>query len=99
MKACDPSFVAQMLSRNTISVITYERGVGITQACGTGACASVVASNKLNLVEKKVMVTMSGGTLDIEICYDNNILMSGRADIVFEGQINFSGLSNEKIIK
>ena len=45
------------------------------------------------------MVTMSGGTLDIEICYDNNILMSGRADIVFEGQINFSGLNNEKIIK
>ena len=91
--------VVKVNSRNTISVITYERGVGITQACGTGACASVVASNKLNLVEKKVMVTMSGGSLDIEICNDNNILMSGRADIVFEGQINFSGLSNEKIIK
>ena len=45
------------------------------------------------------MVTMSGGSLDIEICNDNNILMSGRADIVFEGQINFSGLNNEKIIK
>ena len=66
--------------------------MGITKACGTGACASVVASNRLNLVEKKVMVTMSGGSLDIEICNDNNILMVGKADIVFEGKIDFSGL-------
>ena len=35
---------------------------------------------------------MSGGLLDIEICDDNNILMSGNAEIVFEGEINFSGL-------
>ena len=65
--------------------------MGITKACGTGACASVVASNRLNLVEK-VIVTMSGGSLDIEICNDNNILMVGKADIVFEGKIDFSGL-------
>ena len=79
------------LIENTIG-INYERGVGITKACGTGACASVVASNRLNLVEKKVIVTMSGGSLDIEICNDNNILMVGKADIVFEGKIDFSGL-------
>ncbi len=84
--------VVKVNSKNDISVITYERGVGITQACGTGACASVVASNKLNLVEKKVIVTMSGGSLEIEICQDNNILMIGKADIVFEGKIEFSGL-------
>ena len=84
--------VVKVESRNTIGIITYERGVGITKACGTGACASVVASNRLNLVEKKVIVTMSGGSLDIEICNDNNILMVGKADIVFEGKIDFSGL-------
>ena len=84
--------VVKINSKNDISVITYERGVGVTQACGTGACASVVASNKLNLVEKKVIVTMSGGLLEIEICHDKNILMIGKADIVFEGKIDFSGL-------
>ena len=45
--------VVKVTSKNTISILTYERGVGLTKACGTAACASVVASNKLNLVEKK----------------------------------------------
>jgi len=40
------------------------------------------------------MVTTSGGLLDIEICDDNNILMAGNAEIVFEGEINFSGLQS-----
>ena len=86
--------IVKVNSREAISIITNERGVGITQACGTGACASVVASNKLNFVEKKVMVTTHGGLLDIEICDDNNILMAGDAEIVFEGEINFSGLKS-----
>ena len=80
--------VVKVNSKNDISVITYKRGVGITQACGTGACASVVASNKLNLVEKKVIVTMSGGSLEIEICQDNNILMIGKADIVYSNSFD-----------
>ena len=84
--------VVKVNSKDAISVLTYERGVGITQACGTGACASVVASNKLNLVEKKVTVTMSGGLLEVEICHDHNILMVGKADIVFEGEIDLSRL-------
>tara|TARA_Y100000991_G_C21928182_1_gene329613 strand:- start:313 stop:1140 length:828 start_codon:yes stop_codon:yes gene_type:complete len=84
--------VVKVNSKDAISVLTYERGVGITQACGTGACASVVASNKLNLVEKKVTVTMSGGLLEVEICNDHNILMVGKADIVFEGEIDLSRL-------
>ncbi len=81
-----------MTSKNTISILTYERGVGLTKACGTAACASVVASNKLNLVEKKVIVTMSGGALEVEVCKDENILMTGEANIVFKGKIDFSSL-------
>ena len=80
-----------MTSKNTISILTYEREVGLTKACGTAACASVVASNKLNLVEKKVIVTMSGGAL-VEVCKDENILMTGEANIVFKGKIDFSSL-------
>ena len=81
-----------MTSKDAISVLTYERGVGLTKACGTAACASVVASNKLNLVEKKVIVTMSGGALEVEVCNDHNILMVGKANIVFEGKIDLSSL-------
>ena len=84
--------VVKVTSKNTISILTYERGVGLTKACGTAACASVVASNKLNLVEKKVIVTMSGGSLEVEVCKDENILMTGEANIVFKGKIDFSSL-------
>ena len=76
-------------SEKKISIITFERGVGITQACGTGACASVIAAYKQNFVEKKVIVEMKGGILEVEISEDNNILMTGSAERVFDGILNF----------
>ncbi len=80
--------VVKINSKEMISIITFERGVGITEACGTGACASVIAANKQNFVEKKVVVEMKGGILEVEISEDNNILMTGDAKRVFDGTLN-----------
>ena len=76
----------QRVSRNEIKVRTWERGAGETLACGTGACASVVAANRLGLTEGVVKVHLLGGDLEIE--HNERIIMSGPAKKVFEGKIN-----------
>jgi len=68
-----------------IRVKTWERGAGITLACGTGSCASVVAANRLGYVEEKVAVQVPGGLLKIEIV-NGEVLMEGPAEITFEGK-------------
>ena len=80
--------VVKIESKKAISVLTNERGVGLTNACGTGACASVVATSKMNLVDNKVLVKMLGGTIKVEISVNNHIFMIGEASEVFEGKIN-----------
>ena len=80
-------------SRNEIDVAVWERGCGITLACGTGACASVVASILNNYCDKKVNVNLPGGVLTIEWSgniQDTNfdVFMTGEAQYVFEGTIN-----------
>jgi diaminopimelate epimerase len=80
---------AQILSKDALRVRTWERGVGETLACGTGACASMVAANLLGKIGNKAMVHLLGGDLEIE--YINNVVfMKGTAEKVFEGQISFS---------
>lgn len=56
----------KVISKNEIEMAVFERGCGITLACGTGACASVVASVLNNLTENNVKVNLSGGTVNIE---------------------------------
>lgn len=56
----------KVLSRNEIEMRVYERGCGITLACGTGACASVVACVLNNLTERKVKVNLQGGPVFVE---------------------------------
>jgi len=66
----------------------WERGVGITEACGTGACATLVASVRRGLTGRKADVVLDGGTLHIE--WDettNHILMTGPATLAFQGTI------------
>merc|ERR1719235_2882963 len=53
-------------SRSRVSVVVWERGAGWTRACGTGACASVVAASRLGLTDRKCTVRLPGGELDIE---------------------------------
>lgn len=77
----------QVISRKKLRVRTWERGVGETLACGTGACASAVAANLLGKTENKVTVHLLGGDLKIEYTNDT-VFMKGPAEKVFEGRIN-----------
>lgn len=79
----------QIIDRNTIKMRVWERGSGETLACGTGACASVVACVLNNLTDNKVTVKLLGG--DLEIKYDtdeNTVYMTGPARIAFTGNID-----------
>lgn len=68
----------------------WERGAGLTQACGSGACAAAAAAYRRKLSNRKVKVTLPGGDLWIEYLPDNHVLMSGPATKVFEGDIDLS---------
>ena len=78
----------QVISPDEINLRVYERGVGETQACGTGACAAVVAGIKQGWLAPKVTAHLRGGDLHIEWQGEGlPILMTGPAEKVFEGQI------------
>ena len=78
----------QVLNSGEINLRVYERGVGETQACGTGACAAVVAGIKQGWLSSKVTVHALGGDLHIEWQGEgSSIFMTGPAEKVFEGQI------------
>ena len=74
-----------------IRVRVWERGSGITMACGTGACATAVAACKQGKAGRKSRIIMDGGTLEIEWREaDNHVYLSGPAEFVFEGEIELS---------
>ena len=69
-------------------VRVWERGSGITQACGTGACATAVAAAKTGMAGRTSTIIMDGGTLSIEWSEaDNHVYMTGPATFVFDGEI------------
>jgi len=76
----------EVLNKNVLNVRVWERGCGETLACGTGACASAVASNLLKKVGKEVEVKLKGGKLKVKV--DDEILMRGPAVKAFEGEVN-----------
>jgi len=78
----------QINSRSNISLRVYERGVGETRACGTGACAAVVFGVENNLLDNKVCVSLPGGDLDINYKKESVVFMTGPAEFVYEGSIN-----------
>ena len=78
----------EIVNKNHIKMRVWERGSGETLACGTGACASVVAGIINNLIERKVIVELLGGCLEIEWNKeDNHIYLTGPAVTVFEGNL------------
>ena len=77
----------QINSTNNISLRVFERGVGETQACGTGACAAVVFGVENNLLDNKVRVSLPGGNLEISYEKGSDVLMTGPAQFVFEGSV------------
>lgn len=79
----------QVLNPHTINLRVYERGSGETLACGTGACAAAVSGMQLGLLTSPVVVNTRGGQLTIAWeGEDKPVMMTGPAEIVFEGQID-----------
>ncbi len=79
----------QVLDRSHIRLRVYERGVGETLSCGTGACAAVVTGIRRGLLDGRVQVATRGGMLDIAWAGEGAaVLMTGPAITVFEGEIN-----------
>jgi len=77
--------VVKVINDRALKIMTHERGVGVTQACGSAACASVLAAKEKKHVSDKVCVEMTGGKLNIEITNNNHVLMIGKAKKVYEG--------------
>jgi diaminopimelate epimerase len=78
----------QLLSRSAIKLRVFERDAGETLACGTGACAAVVAGIRLGWLDRSVEVHTRGGALRIDWPADDaSVLMTGPAEFVFEGEI------------
>jgi len=78
----------QVLGRHAIRLRVYERGAGETLACGTGACAAVVAGMRRGLLDSPVQVTMRGG--DLRIAWEgagSPVIMTGPAETVFSGEV------------
>ncbi len=81
----------EILSYSHANMRVWERGTGETQACGTGACAALVAGVLNKRLERKSTITLPGGNLEVEWnAKDNHVYMTGNAVLVFEGEINFN---------
>ena len=81
--------VAQILSPTHIKLRTWERGAGLTRACGTAACAATVAAVRRRKTERKVTVSLPGGDLTIEWREaDNHIYMTGAATFDYDGTLD-----------
>ncbi len=78
---------AQVIDPDTIRLKVWERGAGLTLACGSGACAALVNAYRRGLTRRRASVLVDGGTLEIEWREDGNVLMTGPVATAFEGQV------------
>jgi diaminopimelate epimerase len=85
--------VARVDNREAITLRTWERGAGLTRACGSAACAVTVSAARIGLTGRKVTVTVPGGPLVIEWRADNHIIMAGPAELEHEGTLALSPLA------
>ena len=79
---------AQIIDRETIRLRVWERGAGLTKACGSGACAALVCASRARKSERKAAMILDGGTLVIEWREsDDHVLMTGPVELEYEGEI------------
>ncbi len=83
--------IAQVNSSGSIRLRVWERGAGITQACGSAACANVVAASLRGFVNRQAEIIMDGGVLEMVWTPDNHILMTGSYALSYEGVIDIPG--------
>ena len=82
--------VAQLAGEGRLRLRVWERGAGLTLACGSGACAAAVAASRRGLIGRKADVVLDGGTLTIEWLRDGNVMMTGGIAIAFKGELDSS---------
>ncbi len=80
--------VAEVRAPGRIRLRVWERGAGITRACGSGACAAAVAASRRQLTGRKIEVELDGGVLAIEWLENGHVLMTGPVAISFTGEID-----------
>lgn len=83
---CNIEF-AQLTGTDELRTRVWERGSGITMACGTGACATAVAAAHVGLTSRESDVVMDGGRLHVRWVEDDHVMLSGPAEFVFDGEI------------
>ena len=80
--------VATVCDRGRIRLRVWERGAGITLACGSGACAALVAAHRRGLTGREAIVALDGGDLAIDWRDDGHVMMTGPATLAFEGSFD-----------
>ncbi len=80
--------IAHVTSKKSLNLRTWERGAGLTQACGSAACASTVAAYRRGLTKRHIDVNLPGGKLNIFYREDNHIIMTGPIKYEFSGFLN-----------
>lgn len=82
--------VVQVLSPTRLRFRVWERGAGITIACGSGACAALVAAHRRGLAERRAEIILDGGALEIEWRADGHVLMTGPVAVSFTGTLDMT---------
>jgi diaminopimelate epimerase len=80
--------IVQVLSPGRLRMRVWERGAGITRACGSGACAALVAAVRRGLAERRAELVLDGGSLTIEWREDGHVLMGGPTAVAFRGTLD-----------
>ncbi len=80
--------IAEVVCREALILRTWERGAGLTRACGTAACAAAVSAARTRRTDRAVTVTVPGGPLRIEWRNDNHVIMTGPAEWEFSGTLD-----------
>ena len=80
--------LAKLVNKNLVRVKVWERGAGLTKACGTAACATAISASILNLSQRMVDIEFNEGLLNIDWNSNNNIYMTGKVSSIKEILIN-----------
>jgi diaminopimelate epimerase len=85
--------LAHVATRRAITLRTWERGAGLTRACGSAACAATACAARKGFAERRVTVTLPGGPLDVEWRADDRILMTGPVELEHEGVLELAPMA------
>lgn len=80
---------AQVIDQETLRLRVWERGAGLTRACGSGACATLVNAHRRGLTQRSAKVIVDGGVLDISWRADGHVLMAGPVAAAFAGEVEW----------